>query len=119
MTLMVEDRIFLDFNANDYIIRLTPYVDDMGNWTGELLVGTVTTDENDMTDEDHYNLMGITKMVCAAVPAMEEDDYVRDTLTSIVERVEEDLEEGKPDATVASVEENVINVNFKQKGGKK
>jgi hypothetical protein len=120
MTLMIEDRIFLDFNPNDYIIRLTPFLDKEGEWTGELLVGTVTTDENDMSDEDHFNLMGITKMVCASVPAMEEDDYVRDKLTAIIERVEDDQEEedGIPDATVNSVEENVINVNFKQRGGK-
>jgi len=115
---MVEDRIFLDFNANDYIIRLTPFLDKKGEWTGELLVGTVTTDENDMSDEDHYNLMGITKMVCASVPAMEEDDYVRDKLNAIIERVEDGQEEDTPDATVNSVEENVINVNFKQRGSK-
>ena len=114
MTLMIEDRIFLDFNPNDYIIRLTPFIDDTGKWTGEVLVGTVTTDENDMTDEDHFNLMNITKMVCASVPAMEEDDYIRDTLNDIVDRVEE--EDDTPDATIDSVEENVINVNFKQRG---
>ena len=111
---MIEDRIFLDFNPNDYIIRLTPFIDDTGKWTGEVLVGTVTTDENDMTDEDHFNLMNITKMVCASVPAMEEDDYIRDTLNDIVDRVEE--EDDTPDATIDSVEENVINVNFKQRG---
>jgi hypothetical protein len=51
---------------------------------------------------------------------MEEDDYVRDKLTAIIERVEDEQEEedGIPDATVNSVEENVINVNFKQRGGK-
>jgi len=58
--------------------------------------------------------MTITKMVCAAVPAMEEDEYVRDTLNEIVEKSEEEEENELPKATIASIEENVINVNFKQ-----
>ena len=110
----LEDRIFMEFDANDYVVRLSPFLDESGAWTGELLVGTVTTEENDMSDEDHYNLMQITKLVCASVPAMEEDDYIRDTLNDIVDRVEE--EDDTPDATIDSVEENVINVNFKQRG---
>ena len=113
------DRIkdFLAVNPNDYIIRLTPFLDDMGNWTGELLVGTVTTDENNLTEEDHFNLMGITRMVCASVPAMEENDQVRDLLNIIVDRVEsEPDEDDEPQLIVSSVNENVINVNFKSKG---
>tara|TARA_R110000772_G_scaffold9424_4_gene30940 strand:+ start:551 stop:898 length:348 start_codon:yes stop_codon:yes gene_type:complete len=114
---MIEDKVFLDFNPNDYIIRLTPFLDDMGNWTGELLVGTVTTDENNLTEEDHFNLMGITRMVCASVPAMEENDKVRDVLNIIVDRIERDPDEGdEPQLVVSSVEENVINVNFRSKG---
>ena len=84
-----ENKVFISFDANDYIVRLTPFIDKEGNWTGEILVGTVTTDENNLSDEDHFNLMTITKMVCAAVPAMEEDEYVRDTLNEIVDKSEE------------------------------
>tara|TARA_B110000211_G_scaffold40590_1_gene41979 strand:+ start:63 stop:416 length:354 start_codon:yes stop_codon:yes gene_type:complete len=113
-----EERIFLEFNPNDYIIRLSPFLDSKGDWTGELLVGTVTTDENDMSDEDHFNLMTITKMVCAAVPAMEEDDSVRDVLNEIVNRVEVEDEEALPKIVVESTHENVINVSFNGKESK-
>ena len=109
-----ENKVFISFDANDYIVRLTPFIDKEGNWTGEILVGTITTDENNLSDEDHFNLMTITKMVCAAVPAMEEDEYVRDTLNEIVDKSEEEEENELPKATIASIEENVINVNFKQ-----
>jgi len=110
-----ENKVFISFDANDYIVRLTPFIDKKGNWTGEILVGTITTDENNLSDEDHFNLMTITKMVCAAVPAMEEDEYVRDTLNEIVDKSEEEEEENDlPKATIASIEENVISVNFKQ-----
>mgnify|MGYP003667599800 FL=1 len=37
---MKEDNILIDFHPNDYIIRLSPFVDEKGNWTGELMVGT-------------------------------------------------------------------------------
>ena len=112
---MIEDRIFLEFDPNDYVVRLSPFIDKNGAWTGELLVGTVTTDENEMSDDDHYNLMNITKMVCAAVPAMEEDELVRNTLIKIAERVEsesETKEDIEPKTKIESVKENVINVNF-------
>ena len=108
----LEDRIFMEFDANDYVVRLSPFLDESGAWTGELLVGTVTTEENDMSDEDHYNLMQITKLVCASVPAMEEDEQVRNTLVRIAERVEKEESEKEPESKVESIEENVINVRF-------
>tara|TARA_B110000211_G_scaffold223234_1_gene272853 strand:+ start:359 stop:703 length:345 start_codon:yes stop_codon:yes gene_type:complete len=113
--MMTEDKIFLEFGADDYIVRLSPFKDASGNWTGELLVGTVVTEDNLMSDDDHYNLMNITKMVCAAVPAMEEDEQVRNTLIKIAERVEsesETEEDIEPKTKIESVKENVINVNF-------
>jgi len=109
-----ENKVFISFDANDYIVRLTPFIDKKGNWTGEILVGTVTTDENNLSDEDHFNLMTITKMVCAAVPAMEEDEYVRDTLNEIVDKSEEEEENDLPKAKIDSIKENVISVNFNQ-----
>ena len=110
--MQTEDRIFMEFDANDYVVRLSPFLDKNGTWTGELLVGTVTTEENDMSDEDHYNLMQITKLVCASVPAMEEDEQVRNTLVRIAERVEKEESEKEPESKVESIEENVINVRF-------
>ena len=41
----MDDKIFLDFEPNDFIIRLAPLLDDEGLWTGELKIGTITTQE--------------------------------------------------------------------------
>ena len=71
---MKEDNILIDFHPNDYIIRLSPFVDEKGNWTGELMVGTISTEDNVMSDNDHYQLMHLTQMVCASIPAMEESE---------------------------------------------
>jgi hypothetical protein len=110
---MEDNKILIDFEPNDYIVRLSPFLDQSGNWTGELMVGTVTTDDNTLNDHDHYQLMKITQMVCASVPLMEEDDTVRQLLSDVVAEtpiVEEPVPEKA--SKVIEVEENVINVKF-------
>ena len=89
---MSDDKIFLDFSPNDYIIRISPFIDKDGAWTGELQVGSCTTDDNTMNDDDYINLMQLTHMLLAAIPAMEEDDYVRETLYKHAKGVLEDKE---------------------------
>ena len=111
---MTKEKIYIEFNPNDYIIRLSPFLDKKGDWTGELMVGTVTTDDNIMSDHDHFQLMHLTQMVCASIPAMEDDDDVRQVLSDIVDTIQEDLkdEETVEDNKVIEVNENVINVKF-------
>ena len=86
---MAEDTILIDFNPNDYIIRLSPFLDKKGDWTGELMVGT-------------------------SIPAMEDDDDVRQVLADIVDTIQEDLKDTDTveDNKVIDVNENVINVKF-------
>lgn len=108
---MAEEKIFIDFDPNDFIVRISPFLDQKGNWTGELMVGTVTTGENTTTDDDYVNLMRLCHMVCASIPAMEEDTDIRDTLAKYANDVLE--EEAAPKATVESVEDNVVQVKFR------
>jgi len=109
---MAEEKVFMDFDPNDFIVRITPFLDQKGNWTGELMVGTVTTGENTTTDDDYVNLMRLCHMVCASIPAMEEDTDIRDTLAKYANDVLEDEEDNTPKATVESVEDNVVKVKF-------
>ena len=109
---MAEEKVFMDFDPNDFIVRITPFLDQKGNWTGELMVGTVTTGENTTTDDDYVNLMRLFHMVCASIPAMEEDTDIRDTLAKYANDVLEDEEDNTPKATVESVEDNVVKVKF-------
>ena len=44
----MEEKIFIDFEPNDFIIRLSPLLDEDGLWTGELKIGTITTEENNL-----------------------------------------------------------------------
>lgn len=111
---MAEDKIYIDFDPNDYIIRLSPFLDKKGDWTGELMVGTVTTDDNTLSDHDHFQLMHLTAMVCASIPAMEEDEDVRQVLSDIVSEVQEESTEVEVTAEkkIVNVNDNVINVKF-------
>tara|TARA_R110002020_G_scaffold136070_4_gene303695 strand:+ start:2041 stop:2376 length:336 start_codon:yes stop_codon:yes gene_type:complete len=110
---MNDENILIDFHPNDYIIRLSPFLDKKGNWTGELMVGTISTEDNVMNDTDHYQLMHLTQMVCASIPAMEESEEVRQLLTDLVDdsmpNLSEDVEE---ESKIISVDENIINVKF-------
>ena len=111
-----EDKIFIDFSPNDYIIRLSPFFDEQGDWTGELMVGCITTEDNDVSDDDHYHLMGITQMVCAAVPAIEESEEVRNTLMNIrdreLENQTDEVEKETVKNRIDSVVGNVIKATF-------
>ena len=110
---MNEENVLIDFHPNDYIIRLSPFLDEKGNWTGELMVGTISTEDNAMNDNDHYQLMHLTQMVCASIPAMEESEEVRQLLTDLVDdsmpNLSEDVEE---ESKISSVDKNVISVKF-------
>jgi len=118
---MSSEKIFMDFDQNDYIIRLSPFLNKKGEWTGEIMVGTCTTDDNVLSDFDHAQLMKLSHMMCASLPVMEEDSAVRRLLENEVERtiddaLEEEKEKVKPTIEVAGVSDNVISVLFNSKG---
>lgn len=118
---MSGEKIFMDFDQNDYIIRISPFLNKKGEWTGEIMVGTCTTDDNVLSDFDHAQLMKLSHMMCASLPVMEEDPAVRRLLENEVERtiddaLQEEKEKVKPAIEVAGVSDNVISVLFNSKG---
>ena len=109
---MADEKILLDFDPNDFIIRISPFLDEKGKWTGELMVGSTTTDENSLDDDDYINLMRLLHMVCASVPAMESDENVRETLYKYAEDVLKEEQEKVP-KIVHKDNSNVIELSFK------
>tara|TARA_R100001369_G_scaffold19972_2_gene36308 strand:+ start:529 stop:858 length:330 start_codon:yes stop_codon:yes gene_type:complete len=106
-----NERIFLEFAPNDFIVRISPIIDTNGTWTGELEIGTCTTDENNLSDGDYVNLMQLTQMLLSTIPAMEDDEYIRDTLYKLANSVVE--KEEAPQRKLESIDGNIINVKFK------
>lgn len=98
----------INFNPNDFVIRISPDVDDNGDWTGDLTVGMLTTDDNTMKAEDFAHLKVLTDMLIAAIPLMEQDPEVRRKLFRIVDTIDD--EEEKP--LIAERDGNVVKVNF-------
>jgi len=106
-----NERIFLEFAPNDFIVRISPITDTNGSWTGELEIGTCTTYENNLSDGDYVNLMQLTQMLLSTIPAMEDDEYIRDTLYKLANSVVE--KEEAPQRKLESIDGNIINVKFK------
>ena len=101
----------INFNPNDVVIRISPEVDDSGDWTGDLTVGMLTTDDNTMKAEDFAHLKMLTDMLIAAIPLMEQDHDVRRKLFKLVDQIDADeMAQEKP--LVEERDGNVVKVNF-------
>ena len=51
-----DERIFVDFEPNDFVIRVTPVLDAEDTWSGDLKVGYMTLDENYLNDSDYQHI---------------------------------------------------------------
>ena len=63
---MEEDQTFISFEPNDFIIRISPVMES-GEWTGDINVGQVTTNENSLCDRDYSQLSIFTEMMICAI----------------------------------------------------
>jgi len=104
-----EERIFVDFEPNDFIIRISPVLDDDDLWTGELSVGYLTLDENFLNETDYSHVDMVTNLTLSVIPLMEEDVELRNKLykytTSMLEK------EGKP-VVETQEDSNIIKLRF-------
>lgn len=105
-----EDRIFVDFNPNDFVLRISPVLDDNDVWTGELHVGYLTMDENYLSEDDYKHLDMVANLTLSAIPLMEEDMEFRNKLYKYTMRMLK--EEDKPKYAVVEDDSNVIQLRF-------
>ena len=103
---MEEDQTFISFEPNDFIIRISPVMES-GEWTGDINVGQVTTNENNLSDTDYSQLSILTEMLICAIQLIEKDESVRKELFKLAE---ESSKERQPKVTER--DGNVIKVNF-------
>ena len=52
---MTDEKVMVDFNDEDFIITVSPSLDENFRWTGEIRVG-ITMADQDFLHEDDYNL---------------------------------------------------------------
>ena len=109
---MEEEKILLDFDPNDFLIRLNPVVDDEGYWNGDIAVGIITTPENNLDEEDFEQMMYLTMMVTSSIPLMEESVEFRKALSECAKRFHAEDEPEKAKPKTEKISGNVIKVKF-------
>ena len=83
---MIE-KLLAEISEEDFIIRVRPFANDDGGWSGEVDISIMAMPNNPLEDDDYSKVMHFTKMMCAAVPVMEEVEHLRDVVHEYVTNV--------------------------------
>lgn len=110
----MTDDFKIGIDANDFMIRVSPQINDEGYWDGSIELAVVTQPGNDLDDEDYFSMLHMCKMMAATIPIMEVNEDLRDLVHNYVEETidkqyEVELEE-KP--KVVKQEDNVLTIDF-------
>jgi|TARA_R110002012_G_scaffold271759_1_gene457017 sulfate adenylyltransferase subunit 1 (EFTu-like GTPase family) len=116
------EKLSKEINIEDLLIRVRPFADDDGRWSGEVDISIMAMPDNPMDDEDYYQVMHFAKMMCASVPVMEEVEELRNVVHEYVTQVmdnEIDIDvELEEEAGVEKIYDgNVVHLNFNTKTG--
>ena len=111
------EKLASEVNEEDFLIRVRPFADDDGKWSGEVDISIMAMPDNPMDDEDYYQVMHFAKMMCASVPVMEEVEELRNIVheyvTKIIDKEMDISVEMKEEAGVEkSYDGNVVHLNF-------
>ena len=118
----IIEKLLEEISEEDFIIRVRPFANDDGAWSGEVDISIMAMPNNPLEDEDYSKLMHFTKMMCAAVPVMEEvtdlRDVVHEYVVNVIDREMEISVELEEEAGVEKTYDgNVVHLNFNTKTG--
>tara|TARA_E500000318_G_C3537298_1_gene203169 strand:+ start:893 stop:1267 length:375 start_codon:yes stop_codon:yes gene_type:complete len=113
-------KLSKEINIEDFLIRIRPFSDDDGRWSGEVDVSIMAMPDNPLVDEDYNQLMHFAKMMCASVPVMEEIEDLRNLVHEYVIKVVDndmdiDVELEDNMGVEKTYDGNVIHLNFNSK----
>jgi len=116
------ERIKENINDEDFIIRVRPFANDDGKWTGEVDISIMAFADNPVDDDDYEQLMHFCKMMCASVPIMQESKELRELAHEyVINYVDEDMDIDIELEEEAGVEKtydgNIVHLNFNTKTG--
>tara|TARA_B100001094_G_scaffold296176_1_gene318164 strand:- start:517 stop:888 length:372 start_codon:yes stop_codon:yes gene_type:complete len=116
------DKLSKEVQNEDLLIRVRPFADNDGRWTGEVDISIMAMPDNPLDDEDYYQVMHFAKMLCAAVPVMEEVEEIRTIIHEYVlkvidneDEIDVDLEEEV--GVEKTYDGNVVHLTFNSKTG--
>jgi len=116
------EKLANEVNEEDFLIRVRPFADDDGRWSGEVDISIMAMPDNPMDDEDYYQVMHFAKMMCASVPVMEEVEELRNIVHEYVTKVLDtemdiDVELEEEAGVEKTYDGNVVHLNFNTKTG--
>ena len=119
---MDTEQLKKQIEDEDFVIRLRPYADDDGKWSGEIDRSIMAFPENRMDDDDYGQVMHFCKMMCATVPIMEQEESIRNIVHEYVMKVidnemEIDVELEEKVGVEKEYDGNIVRLNFNTKTG--
>tara|TARA_R110002012_G_C11321311_1_gene575895 strand:+ start:141 stop:512 length:372 start_codon:yes stop_codon:yes gene_type:complete len=116
------EKLLTEVNEEDFLIRVRPFANDEGAWSGEVDISIMAMPDNPLDDEDYYKVMHFAKMMCASVPVMEESEELRDIVHEYVVNVldnemEIDVELEEEVGVEKTYDGNIVHINFNTKTG--
>ena len=116
------ERIKENINDEDFIIRVRPFADDDGKWTGEVDISVMAFPDNPVDEDDYEQLMHFCKMMCASVPLMQESKELRElaheyVINFVDTEMEIDVELEEEVGVERTYDGNIIHLNFNSKTG--
>ena len=116
------EKLAKEISEEDFLIRVRPFANDEGRWSGEVDISIMAMPDNPMDDEDYYQIMHFTKMMCASVPVMEEVEELRNIVHEYVTKVIDtemdiDVELEEEAGVEKTYDGNVIHLHFNTKTG--
>ena len=116
------EKLASEVNEEDFLIRVRPFANDDGRWSGEVDISIMAMPDNPMDDEDYYQVMHFAKMMCASVPVMEEVEELRNIVHDYVTKVMDtemdiDVELEGEAGVEKTYDGNVVHLSFNTKTG--
>lgn len=113
----ITDKMAREMQDEDFMIRVRPYADEDGIWSGEVDISIMYGDDNPMNNDDFHQVLHFTKMMCAAVPVMEEVEELRNIVHEYVMKVIDkemhiDVEMEEEAGVEKTYDGNVVHLNF-------
>ena len=114
-------------DQNDFIVRVRPYQNDDGSWNGDIDLAIISQPNNNLSDDDYYQMMYFCKMMSSTVPIMDQNPKIREIVSDYVENyvdnkvdvsLEDEYEVDEQDTKpkITSFDGNIISIDFKTKG---
>lgn len=119
---MSKDDMINKIKDEDFIIRVRPFADEDGEWSGEIDISIMAFPENPLNDSDYDNLMHFVKMMCSSVPIMEQEESIRNLIHEYVVKVVDnemdiDVELEEEMGVEKTYDGNVVHLTFNTKTG--